>query len=457
MSEQNRSTVRFLGGAGSVTGSNFLLESEGVKILVDCGMFQGGDFCEDANYKPFPFSAEEIDVVLVTHAHVDHIGRIPKLLRDGFRGKIISTEATKGIAEYLLHDSMELLAHDAEKRSLPQLYDEKDVVSALSVWETRKYEEVSTVPGEFSVQFLNAEHILGSAMIELSRAGRSIVFSGDLGSDDSLLVGPIATLSKPNYLLIESVYGNKKHDDTADREQQLERVIEETISRGGTLLIPAFSTERTQDLIYEIRSLHLNKRIPQVPVYVDSPLAAHITSTFLKYPSYFREEIGKRVAAGENIFSFPGMHLISDINDSRKLHSDKTPKIIIAGSGMSHGGRILGYEKEMLPDPKNTILIVGYQGAGSLGRQLLEGVKKVTIMKESVPVRANIETNYGYSAHRDSDGLLEFVHQNAATLEKVFVVMGEPASAAFLSQRIRDFVGLNASVPQVGDSTALNL
>lgn len=453
----NTSTLHFLGGAGSVTGANFMLESEDTKILIDCGLFQGCDFCEDSNYKPFAFDPKEINVLLVTHAHIDHIGRIPKLVKEGFKGKIISTEATKGLAEHLLLDSMELLQHDARMKGKPELYDENDVREALSLWDTRYYHDPFPLAGNFTAEFLNAEHILGSSMIQISREGRSILFTGDLGNDYSLLVGPLDTPKSPNYLLTESVYGDKKNTDNEDRTKKLERTIETTLARGGTLLIPAFSTERTQDLIYEIRTLMKEKRVPSTPVYVDSPLASKVTETFLRHPKYFRDEIRARVEGGEDIFSFDELRFISSADESRKLLDNETPKIIIAGSGMSHGGRVLAHEIRLLPDEKNTVLIVGYQSAGSLGRQLIEGMKSVIIQKEKIKVRANIETNFGYSAHRDGDGLLEFVHRSVSSLEKVFVAMGEPSSSAFLTQRIRDFIGLDAIAPEKGQKITLDL
>ena len=454
---ENTSTLHFLGGAGSVTGANFMLESGDTKILIDCGLFQGCDYCESSNYEPFAFNPKEVDVLLVTHAHIDHIGRIPRLVKEGFKGKIISTEATKGLAEHLLLDSMELLAHDAQVKGRPQLYDENNVREALSLWDTRFYGDPFELPGGFSAEFLNAGHILGSSMIQISREGRSIVFTGDLGNDYSLLVGPLVTPKSPNYLLTESVYGDKKNTDNEVRLEKLERTIEATLKRGGTLLIPAFSTERTQDLIYEIRSLMVEKKVPSTPVYVDSPLASKITETFLRYPKYFKEEMKERIEGGEDIFSFDELRFVSSAEESRRLLDNPTPKIIIAGSGMSHGGRVLAHETRLLPDEKNTVLIVGYQSAGSLGRQLIEGMKSVSIQREKIKVRAHIETNFGYSAHRDGDGLLEFAHRSASSLEKIFVAMGEPVASAFLTQRIRDYIGLDASAPEVGQKVTLHL
>lgn len=452
-----KTTLTFLGGAGSVTGANFMLESNGARILVDCGLFQGCDFCEEANYEPFAFNPAEIPVLLVTHAHIDHIGRIPKLVKDGFRGKIISTAATKDLSELLLRDSMELLAHDAKRRGREALYDEGDVSQALSLWDTHPYHEAFELPGGYSAVFLNAEHILGSAMIQISREGRSILFTGDLGNDYSLLVGPLDTPQSPTYMLTESVYGDKKNTDNDIRTDKLERTIERTLARGGTLLIPAFSTERTQDLIYEIRMLMQGSRVPPVAVYVDSPLASEVTRVFSAHPEYFRPEITARVAAGEQLFSFPQLRFVSSSEESARLLDDPKPKIVIAGSGMSHGGRVLAHEARLLPDAKNTILVVGYQAAGSLGRQLIEGAHDIEIHGKKIPVRATIETNFGYSAHRDVDGLVEFAHRSIGSLKRVFVAMGEPKSAAFLTQRLRDYLAIDAIAAEAGKSAELEL
>ena len=457
-----KSTLYFFGGAGAVTGSNFMLESESQKILIDCGLFQGCNFCEDANYKAFPFEPKEISVLLVTHAHIDHIGRIPKLVKDGFKGKIISTKATKALAAELLRDSMELLGREAEKLDRKPLYDEEDVMAALSVWDTVYYHEDIQLQDGFTVRLLDAGHILGSAMVELRRQNekgemRKLVLTGDLGNDSSLLVGPTEVLSDVQYLVMESVYGDKVHEGIEDRTERLEDIIENTMARGGTLLIPAFSTERTQDLLFEIRELMVQKRIPSVPVFVDSPLALRVTEAFSANPDYFRDSIRERILGGEDIFKFPQLQFTHTPDESKALHAILGPKIIIAGSGMSQGGRILSHEKEYLADPNSTLLIVGYQPAGSLGRRLLEGEKEVVIFKEKVKVRARVLALYGYSAHRDSEGLVSFVHEATGAFEKIFVTMGEPKSSLFLVQRLRDFLGLQATAPLASEKAELNL
>ena len=452
-----QSTIRFLGGVGMVTGANFLFESGGTKFLVDCGLAQGMHNAEEINWEPFAYDPASVPLLIVTHAHIDHIGRIPKLVKDGFKGKIISSEPTRAMAQALLEDSMELLAHDATKHGRPELYDKKNINDALALWEGVPYHAVRDIGGGFSIELLDAGHILGSAMVRVSREGKAMIFTGDLGGGNSALLGPHDPLGSPEYLLMESVYGDRTRPNDEDHVAQLTKAIQETIARQGTVLIPAFSTERTQDIIFEIRGLLMDKKIPSVPVYIDSPLAEKITAAYLAYPQYFSPAIQKRVASGENIFSFPELHFVENAEESRNLSHRQGGKIIIAGSGMSNGGRVHGHEQAILPDKNSTVLIVGYQAAGSLGRRLVEGDKNVFIMGEKVKVLAKIETIYGYSAHMDSPQLVEFVAEAASSLKQVFVVMGEPAASGFLAQRLRNYVGVKAIAPAAGDTATVEL
>ncbi len=440
-----------------MTGANFLLETEGFKFLVDCGLAQGMHNAEEINWEPFAYDPASIPLLIITHAHIDHIGRIPKLVKDGFKGKIISTEPTRAMAEPLLLDSMTLLAHDAIKHGRPELYGKEDIHAALSLWEGVPYHQAREIGGGFSMELLDAGHILGSAMVKVSRDGKSMIFTGDLGGGNSALLGPHDSVGEPDYLLMESVYGDRTRPDDENHIEDLKRVINETHAKGGTVLIPAFSTERTQDLIFEIRALMGEKKIPTMPVYIDSPLAEKITAAYLAYPQYFSKPIQERVAKGEKIFSFPELHMIENAEESRGLARRSGPKIIIAGSGMSNGGRVHMHEQEVLPQKDSTVIIVGYQAAGSLGRRLVEGDKNVYIMGERVKVAAKIEKIYGYSAHMDSAQLLEFAGQAGSKLKQVFVVMGEPAASGFLAQRIRDYLGLKAIAPAAKDEAVIEL
>lgn len=448
-------TIRFLGGAGRVTGSNFLFDTGGAKFLIDCGLYQGITDCEAKNWDAFDFDIASIAAVIVTHAHIDHIGRIPKLVRDGYTGPIFSTKATRDLAEPLLLDSMELLQGSAQQLGRPVLYDEKNIADALKQWQTLPYHEPHALGDGVSVELLNTGHILGSAMAKLTRGDKSIVFTGDLGNGSEIL--PACEIPHGiDYLLMESVYGDRVRKDTEHRREKLEDVIENTAARGGTLVIPAFSTERTQDLLFDVRALMLEKRVPSMPVYVDSPLATKITEAFLKNPSFFKDEIRQRIEKGENIFSFPELRFTETVAASREAMRGPSPKIFIAGSGMSNGGRVLEHEKQVLPDPKSTLLIVGYQPAGSLGRQLLEGANTVDIHGETLHVRCRVDAVFGYSAHMDGPHLLDFVSEIDGKLQRVFVVMGEPAAASFLAQRIRDYLGIESLTPEAGESAEIS-
>lgn len=451
-----QSTLTFYGGAGSVTGSNFMLDTGVQKILIDCGLQQGTH--EEDNYKPFAYNPSGCSHLFVSHAHLDHVGRIPFLVKSGFKGKIISTVATHDVAEFIMRDALGLMVRAQEHGAPPPMYGEQDIDSALLLWEPRGLHEPLALLDGMVHEFYDAGHILGSAMSQFSRAGKSLVVTGDLGGGNSPLLPPTEALPAPDYLVIESVYGDRTRPEDKDRKEMLQAIIEKTIGRGGTLLIPAFSTERTQDLIYEIRSLMMDKKIPSIPVFLDSPLAEHITETFEHNAEYFSVALQARIKAREKIFEFPELKFARDTNESRAIQGHKGPKIILAGSGMSNGGRVLSHERYVLPDPDSTLLIVGYQAVGTIGRRLLEGEKNLHAGQgEVIPVRAHVETLYGYSAHRDSAGLLELVEGAKDSLKQVFVVEGEPAAAAFLTQRINDYLGVKATAPSAGDSAEIEL
>lgn len=448
-----QSTLTLVGGAGAVTGSNFLLDTGGAKFLIDCGLRQGMN--EEENWEPFPYDPKSISHLLVTHAHLDHIGLIPKLAKAGFAGKIVSTKATKSLAEPLLMDALEILRHNAQKHDRPELYAETDIAAALARWEGVDYHQKVSLPDGVELELFDAGHILGSAMVRLARAGRSLLSTGDLGGGNSPLLPPTDDIPPTDYLMMEGTYGDRTRPDDEQRLGQLEDVIENTVARGGTLVIPAFSTERTQDLLFDIRKLMLERRVPDVPVYLDSPLAEQITKAYLAHPEYFAPDIRARIEGGEQIFSFPQLRYASTTEESHKLNDVPGSKILLAGSGMSSGGRVFGHERRFLPDPNSTVLIVGYQAVGTLGRQLIEGVKVLKANREDVPVKAHVETLYGYSAHCDGEGLLEFANKAAAHVKEIFIVHGEPASAGFLAQRIRDYLGVKATVPNAGDSVKI--
>ena len=450
-------SITFFGGTGTVTGANFLLEFTGAmsqKILIDCGLFQGSQVADERNREQFPYDPKHIDALFITHAHMDHIGRIPSLVRAGFRGKIYSTPPTKDITALALVDSMGVLSKESAAKKQPPLYEQADIDRAMQLWETVEYHQVITL-GQTTIVAKNAGHVLGSAMFEFGWEGKKIVFTGDLGNSPVGLIKEGELLNDANYLVMESVYGDRNHETETETQSKLEEVIENTMQTGGTLMIPAFSIERTQEVLHAIQRMMAQSRIPVVPVFLDSPLAIAVTKVYKKFPQYLKAEVtGEQKVNGE-LFQFPQLQRCVTSDESKAIAHRPERKIIIAGSGMSNGGRILHHEKRYLPDPHSTLLLVGYQVPGSLGRLLQEGAKYVYIHGERIAVRAKVVTLSGYSAHRGSDDLLAFVEPTADSLKKVFVVMGEPRSSLFLVQRLRDYLGLDAVSPQPGQKFML--
>lgn len=450
--------ISFFGGAQEVTGACYLLESssnssgQGTKVLVDCGLFQCPRVCEERSRDPFPFNPADINAVLVTHAHIDHTGRLPKLVKEGFRGKIFSTQATQDLARLMLEDSLGLMLREDE--NAPLLFNKDDLDKAFEVWNGVEYHSEFGV-GDFKIKFRDAGHILGSAMIEVEYQGRKIVFTGDIGNPPTPLLRPTEKITDAHFLVIESTYGDRKHEGRRARRLKIERIIEDAVKKKGVLMIPAFSLERTQELLFELNSLVEHGRIPEVPVFLDSPLAIKATAIYRKYEREYNKEARYIISHGDEVFKFSMLKFTMTTEESKKINEVPSPKIIIAGSGMSTGGRILHHERRYLPDPNSTLLMIGFQAAGSRGRQLQDGARSISIFGKKVPVKAKIETVQGYSAHPDRDMLLNFVQNSVDTLEKVFAVQGEPASALFFVQRIRDYLGIDAYAPSYNESFEL--
>lgn len=452
----SKTTITFCSGVGTATGANFLLETEAGKNLIDCGLVQGSKFAEDINTSDFPYVAADIKNLFVTHAHADHIGRIPKLVRAGFRGVIYSTPATKSLAAVMLPDILTQMRHEASQQNVEPMYNDQDIDIALDLWKTIPYHQKTAV-ADFEVTLRDAGHILGSTMFEFVKNGKKIVFTGDLGNSPTPLLPDTETITDANYMVMESVYGDRNHEPKSEREAKLKRVINDTIKRGGTIVIPAFSMERTQVILYELNNLIEAKEIPQIPVFLDSPLAIKVTAVYKSYTQDFNKAVRQEEAEGDNIFQFPGLKFVRTVQESHDIVRHAGSKIIIAGSGMSTGGRVIHHEREFLGDPQSTILLVGYQVAGSLGREIQDGVKSVKIEGQIVNVKAYIETIFGYSSHKDSDHLIEFVGNTAKTLNTVWVAMGEPKSSLFLTQRLRDYLGVNAVYPKIGETVTLDM
>ena len=452
-----QSKLSFHGGAGTVTGANFLLENEDFKLLVDCGLRQDKSVCHECNYDDFPYDPAEVDFLFVTHAHLDHIGRIPKLVASGFKGIIYSTPSTLEIAEVMFADGVRIVAEEAKRLGREPLYEKKDVESAMKLWKTISYHETLEFSDGYEVFVKDAGHILGSAIFEFTHIKAQnkpkIVFTGDLGNSPTPLLKDTEDVTDADYIVMESVYGDRNHETNMQERSKLFRdTVIRSVERGGVLMIPVFSVERTQIMLHELNHLVEEKKIPSIPIFLDSPLAIKVTKIYSKHMKNFKKHIQDDVARGDDIFDFPRLELTMGKEESKGIAYQKGPKIIMAGSGMSHAGRIMFHQKIYMSHPENTILFVGYQVPGTIGRQIQDGNKQVEIMHKKVKIRAHVETISGFSAHKDSEHLTEFAGKSADTLKKVFLAMGEPKASMFLAQRLQDYYEINTEVPKQGET-----
>ncbi len=447
------------GGAETVTGSNFLIEGSKGKVLVDCGLEQGQDFCEKCMYEPFAYDVPSIDALVITHAHLDHIGRAPKLIKEGFKGKVYMTPPTRDLTEIMLRDTVKILAQTSRQHGFPELYSDDDVSKFLSLIEPLKYGVEKEVAPGLSVYLRNTGHILGAASVRIKDVedGTTLALTGDIGNIPSPYLPDWEAITDADAILMESVYGDRVNTDKVDRVAQLRDTLKKAIDRGGAILIPAFSLERTQMMLYELSKLMESGELPHIQVFLDSPLAINATEVYEKWGNeYFKPEAEEELKKRHELFKFPFLTETLSREDSEKIAQAPNPKIIMAGAGMSHGGRIGHWEQKFLPDPTTTLLIVGYQAPGSPGRMLQDGSPHVRLGGVDVRVRAKIESFLGWSAHADRDGLLDFAQAAlpaaGGRTKNFLVALGEPDSARFLAQRIHDYLGSNATVPVQGES-----
>lgn len=460
--------ITFYGGAKTVTGANYLLDNGEIKILVDCGLYQGSKYSEDFNYEKFVYNPAEINFVFITHSHTDHIGRIPKLFKEGFRGRVIASKPTIDLAKKALPDNLKIVTEEAKREGREPMFEPKDLDGVLGLAEGFDYEVPIDLGGGIMATLHDAGHILGSSIVEIdfyaeggSASGgnvtKKIYFSGDLGNPPTPLLQPPYFPKDADYVVVESAYGSRIHEDRSTRKIILENVIKETLSKGGTLMIPSFAMERTQELLYELNQLVNRNQIPRVPIFVDSPLAINLTEVYRKYPNYFNKTAHHVIESGDDIFNFPGLTFTRTSDESKAINNVKGPKIIIAGSGMSTGGRILHHEMRYLSDPNSAILFVGYQVQGSLGRRILDGEKNVQIFGQKIVVNCKIYAIGGYSAHADQAMLLKWIQSagSGGNLKKVFMVQGEEDSSTILAEKTKTDLKIEATVPSQGESFEL--
>jgi metallo-beta-lactamase family protein len=444
-------TLTFCGGAETVTGSNFLVEGEKGKLLVDCGVEQGRDFVQGEMYAPFPYDVPAIDALIITHSHLDHIGRAPKLIREGFKGMVYTTAPTRDLMVLILLDSARILAQEARYRNRQPLYDENDVEALMNRVQVVEYEkEWEAAPG-LSCMLRQTGHILGSASVRIkAEDGTTLALTGDIGNSPSPLLPDPTPIEDADVLVMESVYGDRQNPHEG-RVERLRDTLQKALARGGAVLIPAFSIERTQLMLYEISNFMEAGEIPKVPVFLDSPLAIKVTDVYAKWgETYFKQEVEDELHREHDLFRFPFLTQTESREDSEAIGKTHGAKIIIAGAGMSHGGRITRWEEKYLPDSSTTLMIVGYQAPGSPGRLLQDGAHSIRINGRTIQVRAQVATFTGWSAHADRDGLLAFAEKSLPRVKTIFTALGEPASARFLAQRIHDYLGVNAIVPTQG-------
>ena len=434
-------TVISYGAAEVVTGSCHLLELDnGTQILIDCGMFQGRE--EERNFEPFDFEPSEVDYLLVTHAHLDHVGRIPKLVKEGFGGRLVITEATLALAEVVLLDSAKIMKEDyltrykkAQRRGTegkvqPPLYEEEDVDAALSLPKTiPEYDKPFRLCEGVYVTYRNAGHILGSAFIEIvyeeNGKKRKIVFSGDIGNDNDMVIPHLVPCKSADYLYVESTYGDRNHKGAIESEEEFRSVITETLENWGNVIIPSFAIERTQEILCMLKEMHDNGTLPRCKVFLDSPMATRATAVYKEYAEKLLSQKCQEMKRRDGtVFAFEGLEYTLSVEESKAINDVNSRAIIIAGSGMCTGGRILHHFKNRLWNHKNAVIFVGYQAVGTLGRHIVDGAKWIKLYHEDIRIKANIYTINGFSAHADQNGILKWVG-GISGLKRIFLIHGE--------------------------------
>ena len=472
--------ITFWGATKTVTGSNFLIEAGGKKFLVDCGMYQGKGTVEEQNYEGFEYSPAEIDFMILTHAHIDHSGRIPKLYKDGFRGPIYAHKATCDLCGLMLPDSghiqeMESVWKNKKRvrkgeKELNPLYTAQEAIDSLEILKPVHYDEIIEIDSNIHIRFNDAGHMLGSSIVEIwvKEDGKETkaVFTGDLGNNDIPLLGEPTMIEDAEYLIMESTYGSRLHNRNDQKAEEFLDIVSETIDNGGKVVIPSFAVGRTQEILYELNKIKENttdekflreyETLMKVPVYVDSPLAISATQVFKENMDLFDDETKERMERGDNPLEFPGLKFTQTADESRALNEDPNPAIIISASGMCEVGRIKHHLKHNLWNPNSTILFVGYQGVGTLGYTIVNGAETVKIFGEEIAVNARIEYIEGYSGHADQQGLMNFIYSFREKPKHIFLVHGEKEAQETLKEKILEDIGIDVTIPEYGETYKLD-
>lgn len=471
--------ITFLGATRTVTGSNYLVEAAGKKFLVDCGMWQGKQELEEENFREFDFNPEEIDFMILTHAHIDHSGRIPKLYNDGFRNKIYAHKATYDLCTLMLPDSGHIQEMEVEwknkkrirKGQLPRepLYTAEDAIKCLEIFKTVKYDEIVEITDNIQVRFNDAGHMLGSSIVEIwveeNNKKQKIVFTGDLGNNDNPILSSPTMIEDADFLVMESTYGSRLHMRNDEKAELFLDVVSETIDNKGTVIIPSFAVGRTQEILYELNKIKeikddeefikKYKTLMNAPVYVDSPLAISATEVFKDNTDLFDYEIKQEILRGDNPLEFPNLKFTKTAEESKALNESQEPSIIISASGMCEVGRIKHHLKHNLWNPNSTILFVGYQAPGTLGYNIINGAKKVKIFGEEIAVNARIEYIEGYSGHADQEGLMNFIYSFIKKPKQIFLVHGEEESEDVLKEKIEKEIEIPVTIASYGQTYEL--
>jgi metallo-beta-lactamase family protein len=450
-------SIQFLGAAGTVTGSKHLLKTNKTNVLIDCGLYQGLKKLREKNREPFPFNIKSIDSVIITHAHLDHCGYLPVIVKLGYKGKILMTSPTKELVELILLDSAKIQEEEAKQANLDgyskhspalPLYTEGDVLKVLELIETHQDHERIKISEDLSVEFFKNGHILGSTSLVFHSNGRKIIFSGDLGRGNDDLLSPPEILEGGDFLVLESTYGDRIHPKE-DVLELLEKVIYDTWERGGSTFIPSFAVGRAQEMLCLINQLKEQKRLPPIPVYLDSPMGTSATEIFQRYSGWHKIS-NKKIYNLDRHVTF-----VKDAHQTQKVIKDEKRKIVIAASGMITGGRILNYISQLGWDPLNTILLVGYQGEGTRGRGLKDGAKELKIRGKYVQIGAEIKSIESLSAHADQAGMIEWVRSMNQLPRKIILVHGEPTAQNVFRVKLQDEFGVEIMVPELLDNIVL--